>query len=128
MPSSLSSVAVKTCVPSGRSGLRTTAGASNSVLKPWRTNTLPSALLTNTEMGMACSTPARQAVILPTRASPVAFCRSKPLAVATTAGSTGVYIFRRNRRRRLAHEQARVLDRDRGRLVGGDDHARAERW
>ena len=85
IPSSLSSVAVKTWVPSGCAALRIVAGASNSVLKPWRTDTLPSALLTNTEIGMACSTPALQAVILPTRASPVAFCKSKLLAAATTA-------------------------------------------
>ena len=123
MPSSLSSVAVNVGF-AGCAALRIVAGASSSVLKPWRTDTLPSALLTNTEIGMACSTPALQAVILPTRASPVAFCTSKPMAAATTLARPVSASSAATGGAGCAHEQARVLDVDRRRLVGGDDHAR----
>src|SRR5262249_10729784 len=53
--SSLTAKAVKTWVPSGRSGSSNVTGASNTGSKPLRTNSLPSLRLMNTEIGPGLS-------------------------------------------------------------------------
>src|ERR1700730_5154510 len=55
LSSSLVSSAVKTCVPSGRSGSLKVTGALNTASKPLRTNSLPSLRLMKTEMGPGLS-------------------------------------------------------------------------